>query len=192
MTNNIGAMAARLQFTTYELAQLPDHVYNDATALNVLAEGLTNADGYNMQDLEDNIYELDEEVNGLRSDLDYANDKIDDMETDLHDAEYILYKLLTQGFTCNKEEAWEVLEQMQFGDKGKPIVYDNGGKTLDRYTIMGSKYANSGVSASETGGGVYQHTECKAGPHLGKEVNFYKLDRELQKKYLNQYKKHRY
>lgn len=71
----------------------------------------------------------------------------------------------------------------------KLAIYDNGGKTLDRYTIvdLSTKFKKNGdtlyegIGASETGAGVYLHCECMRGRHLGKRVEFTDLDIELQK-----------
>lgn len=69
------------------------------------------------------------------------------------------------------------------------VVYDNGGKTLDRYTIVHKKRyrrANNqklyyAVGASETGSGFFQHCEAARGRHLGKVISFSELSLELQK-----------
>lgn len=71
-------------------------------------------------------------------------------------------------------------------------VYDNGGKSLDRYTIVSNdrvakhpftkKYTYSALSASETGGGVFMWVQCERGKHLGKKINLSELDNDLQEK----------
>lgn len=69
-------------------------------------------------------------------------------------------------------------------------VYDNGGKSLDRYTIVfnsksaknGNKYQYDAISASETGLGVFMWVECERGKHLGQKIDFASLSKELQKK----------
>lgn len=76
-------------------------------------------------------------------------------------------------------------------------IYDNGGKTLDRYTIvdLDTKHINritrdivyDAVSASETGAGVYLHIECMRGRHLGKKIEFYQLSKELQSELIREY-----
>ena len=69
-------------------------------------------------------------------------------------------------------------------------VYDNGGKSLDRYTIVVnsivSKNSNNNqydaISASESGAGVFMWVQCEIGKHLGKKIEFASLNKELQKK----------
>ncbi len=67
-------------------------------------------------------------------------------------------------------------------------IYDNGGKTLDRYTIVTNerraiakkKYLYDAISASENGAGFFMWGECMLGTHLGKKVTFDSLSMELQ------------
>jgi hypothetical protein len=69
-------------------------------------------------------------------------------------------------------------------------IYDNGGESLDRYTVFKSRqkgrfdrYGNrvfEAVAASKTGAGVYMHIEAIKGPHLGKRVDFDLLDDNLK------------
>ena len=71
-------------------------------------------------------------------------------------------------------------------------VYDNGGKSLDRYTIVidsivsknRNKYQYDAISASESesGAGVFMWVQCERGKHLGKKIEFASLNKELQKK----------
>ena len=69
-------------------------------------------------------------------------------------------------------------------------VYDNGGKSLDRYTIVvnsivsknSNKYNYNAISASESGAGVFMWIECERGKHLGQKIEFASLSKELQKK----------
>ena len=64
-------------------------------------------------------------------------------------------------------------------------VYDNGGKSLDRYTIVSknrNKYQYDSISASESGAGVFMWVQCERGRHLGKKIEFASLAKELQKK----------
>lgn len=79
-------------------------------------------------------------------------------------------------------------------------IWDNGGKSFDRYTIFKArerfigfdKYGNKlfmGISASETGCGVFMYIEAMKGPHLGKRVKFEDLDKELQNRLRNEFKK---
>lgn len=66
-------------------------------------------------------------------------------------------------------------------------IYDNGGKTLDRYTIVTTnRYNKSGrwyydcISSSEHGLGVFMWGDCMIGRHLGKKVELKDLSIELQ------------
>ena len=79
----------------------------------------------------------------------------------------------------------KVKESIQKVNGNRIQVYENGGETLDRYTIvfLGLEKYNGyyqGVGASQTGGGFYQHIEVKLGRHLGKEISFSSLDPRLQ------------
>ncbi len=73
-------------------------------------------------------------------------------------------------------------------------VYDNGGKSIDRYTII---FVETGHEATMGGfvydavaagddvtspQGFYQHTEAKAGKHLGQEISIYALPAPLQER----------
>lgn len=59
-------------------------------------------------------------------------------------------------------------------------IYDNGGETLDRYTIFLSAASDDAIGADENGAGFYQHLEAKRGRHLGKKVPFTSLSTELR------------
>ena len=69
-------------------------------------------------------------------------------------------------------------------------IYDNGGKSLDRYTIVTNdivaqhpftkKYTYSALSASEAGAGVFMWVLCERGKHLGKKINLSDLSKDLQ------------
>jgi hypothetical protein len=70
-------------------------------------------------------------------------------------------------------------------------VYDNGGKTLDRYTIVtnnrvskkhNGKYTYDALSASENGLGCFHWCQCIRGSHLGKKIKLTDLSIELQNK----------
>jgi len=72
----------------------------------------------------------------------------------------------------------------------KVRVYDNGGKTLDRYTVVidgkdwddsASHGAKSMLGLSEGGVSFSQFTEGKEGKHLGKGVAFGSLSAETQR-----------
>ena len=70
------------------------------------------------------------------------------------------------------------------------IIYDNGGETLDRYTIFyraNTKDRLNYISASETGSGVYLHDTLTQDvkhstkrTYLGKRVTLDTLDKGLQ------------
>ena len=73
----------------------------------------------------------------------------------------------------------------------KLAIYDNGGETLDRYTIVnlstkerdifGSRfYTYEAIAASKLGLGVYLHIHCQRGKHLGKKIEFRELSEGLQ------------
>lgn len=71
-------------------------------------------------------------------------------------------------------------------------VYDNGGKTLDRYTIVTNcryksrvnpnRYIYEALAASETGAGFFMWVQCERGKNLGKKINLSDLSEELQTK----------
>ena len=69
-------------------------------------------------------------------------------------------------------------------------VYDNGGQTLDRYTIVTNsiisknrnKYQYDAISASESGAGMFMWVKCERGRHLGQKIEFESLSKDLQKK----------
>ena len=71
-------------------------------------------------------------------------------------------------------------------------IYDNGGKTLDRITVIFDKEKRQTkdgilyncIVASETGSGFYLHSEAMKGKHLGKKIDFNKLSLPLQNKLL--------
>lgn len=68
-------------------------------------------------------------------------------------------------------------------------IYDNGGQTLDRITVVllqtkkGTQY--DCICASQTGERVFQHSTCTRGRHLGKRIEFDQLNKELQTKLTN-------
>jgi len=71
------------------------------------------------------------------------------------------------------------------------VIYDNGGKTFDRITVvyLEDKFRSratgnitySYLGASETGVGFFQHGECEIGRHLGKKIKFSDMDSNLQR-----------
>ena len=76
-------------------------------------------------------------------------------------------------------------------------IYDNGGKTLDRITVIFDKEKRQTkdgiiyncVVASETGNGIYLHSEAMKGRHLGNKIDFSKLSLPLQNKLLTELNK---
>lgn len=70
-------------------------------------------------------------------------------------------------------------------------IFDNGGESLDRYTIFKARQRSrvdrhgnrvfEGVAACKTGAGVYLHIEAYKGPHLGKRIDFDLLDDGLKR-----------
>jgi len=71
-------------------------------------------------------------------------------------------------------------------------IYDNGGKSYDRITIIFNdrkrvtKYGvlYECISASETGSSFYLHSEAMKSIHLGRKIDFSKLSLPLQNKLL--------
>ena len=71
-------------------------------------------------------------------------------------------------------------------------IYDNGGKSYDRITVIFNdrkRVTKDGILyecivASETGSGIYLHSEAMKGRHLGKKIDFSKLSLPLQNKLL--------
>lgn len=69
-------------------------------------------------------------------------------------------------------------------------IYDNGGKTFDRYTIVVNvrRRNKEGVwlydciGSSETGAGFFTWSECIRGKHLGNLVPLSALSPELQQR----------
>ena len=72
------------------------------------------------------------------------------------------------------------------------IIYDNGVKSHDRITVIFNdrkRVTKDGIlyeciAASETGSGLYLHSEAMKGGHLGKKIDFNKLSLPLQNKLL--------
>jgi hypothetical protein len=66
------------------------------------------------------------------------------------------------------------------------LIYDNGGKSYDRMTVIFKDRPErqpgtfEAIGASETGEGFYMHTTAVPGKHLGKRVKFADLSPELQ------------
>ena len=77
-------------------------------------------------------------------------------------------------------------------------IYDNGGESLDRYTIFKARQKRidtckngaifEGVGASKFGAGFYMHIECVKGSHLGKRIKFEDIEPELQGILINEFK----
>ena len=76
-------------------------------------------------------------------------------------------------------------------------IYDNGGKTLDRITVIFNdrkRVTKDGILyecivSSENGSGIYLHSESMKGIHLGKKIEFSKLSLPLQNKLLIEFNK---
>lgn len=76
------------------------------------------------------------------------------------------------------------------------IIYDNGGLTLDRITVLDRNDISknngttlySGIGASEKGNCFYLHIEAQRGRHLGKRVLFKDLTLELQNRLIEEFK----
>jgi len=71
-------------------------------------------------------------------------------------------------------------------------IYDNGGKTIDRYTVyydeMWSPSCNSCLCMSDDPFyplGVCQHSGGQLGDHNGKQITFEQLSSDCQKAVLN-------
>ena len=64
-------------------------------------------------------------------------------------------------------------------------IYDNGGKTLDRITVVVNQKNNDNswdcLCLSHNGVAFSQWSTCQQGRHLGKKVSFEELSPELQK-----------
>lgn len=69
-------------------------------------------------------------------------------------------------------------------------IYDNGGKTFDRITVLfndSKRLTKDGfiydcLACSHSGSGFFQHSSAMKGKHLGKKVSFDNLSTELQKR----------
>ena len=67
-------------------------------------------------------------------------------------------------------------------------VYDNQGKSLDRYTVVLHEFADAenhytclAMSSNPTHPqGIGLHSSCKMGKHMGKRIKFYQLPSECQ------------
>lgn len=68
-------------------------------------------------------------------------------------------------------------------------IYDNGGESYDRVTIIFDSQKNGGVynslASSETGAGFFMHCDSVKGNHLGKKITFKELHEELQNRLIN-------
>ena len=81
------------------------------------------------------------------------------------------------------------MKTLLLGEKESLHCYDNGGKTIDRYTVVfldsvrwlrdKPEYDCVGMSHDVTSPqGFYQHSTCFDGPHLGKRIIFEQLPME--------------
>ena len=61
-------------------------------------------------------------------------------------------------------------------------IFDNGGKTFDRYCVIFDEGQALFMSFNATSpNGVCMHGEAEAGPHLGEEIAFANLPEDCQK-----------
>lgn len=69
--------------------------------------------------------------------------------------------------------------------QGITAIYDNGGKTYDRFTfVLSEKEGNSlwsCLATCATGRGFSQFSTCAKGSHLGKKLTWSKVPAELQR-----------
>ena len=88
---------------------------------------------------------------------------------------------------------------MDFCKENNITIYDFGSGTLDRITVVlnntkspplfgGRHYDYECISASWFGKGVFQHSNCQKGRHLGKKVSFDDLSIQLKGKLSNYFK----
>ena len=74
--------------------------------------------------------------------------------------------------------------------KNQISIYDNGGKSLDRITIVFNKFSNytngqllyDAISSSENGSGIFSWTTAMKGRHLGKKITYNDLSDELKRR----------
>lgn len=67
--------------------------------------------------------------------------------------------------------------------KGIKSIWDNGGKTIDRYTVFFKEYGNMALGLSDDPHnpmGFSNWGDAKEGKHLGKKINWNKLDKKVQ------------
>ena len=89
-------------------------------------------------------------------------------------------------------ETIQISNALPSGEYATVRVYDNGGKTLDRYTVVFMDQPSASVNCWKfttmvwwdcigmshdisTPQGFYQHSECRLGKHLGKRIMFVEL-----------------
>ena len=66
------------------------------------------------------------------------------------------------------------------------LIYDNGGVTCDRYTVITNlipaykNLARMSLGCSEGGRSFSQWGECEPGDHLGQEIEWSELDEATQ------------
>ena len=59
-------------------------------------------------------------------------------------------------------------------------IYDNGGETIDRYTVFFHDFPGDYLGLSEGGVSVSMWGECEEGPHLGKKIKWDELSHETK------------
>lgn len=82
-------------------------------------------------------------------------------------------------------ENWKYPKKKVVAEKEEIVVYDNGGKTADRYTVFIDKYVYGMGDTPKDPGGFNQFLGersegYKEGPHLGNKVAFESLPQEVQ------------
>ncbi len=133
--------------------------------------------------------------------------KYEDIRNSMNHNQVIKELSSQYGLTPKRIEYWIKKHQSRY-DKLMPSgiprylrVYDNGGKTIDRYTVVFTgRYRKSHldefmyVSANPGGVGVYLHDfspnliDRPTYSHLGKKIGFKDLDIELRLKIVQDYR----
>ena len=96
----------------------------------------------------------------------------------------------------NSESKKRVTEAVQKVLGSRIKVYDNGGKSLDRITIVFLDFElennrfYQAIAADESGHGFYSHTSVQLGRHLGKEIPFSSLSPFIQKEVTEEIKEY--
>lgn len=92
-------------------------------------------------------------------------------------------------------EPIQIGNSLPSGDWATVRVYDNSGKTRDRYTVVFIDRPTIEVNTWEcvamshditSPQGFYQHSVCKLGRHLGKRIPFAELPSEHRKRIIQE------